>query len=99
MLEDKDIQKLKEELATKEDLENSTTKILSLVATKEEFTELKKGVTGLQEAVQSLITSVDKLVKVVDDLRTEYVSITSQMGRHEKWIQQLADKLGIKLEY
>lgn len=99
MLEDKDIQKLKEALATKEDLENSTTKILSLVATKEEFIELKQEVVNLRENIQSLTTSVDKLAKAVDDLRTEYVAITSQMDRHEKWIKQLAEKLGIKLEY
>jgi len=76
MLEDKDIQKLKEELVTKEGLENSTTKILSLVATKEDFTELEQEITNLREVVQSLTVSVDKLAKVVDNLRTEYAAIT-----------------------
>jgi uncharacterized protein YlxW (UPF0749 family) len=82
MIDDKDIQKMIEVFATKEDIK-----------------ELRQDVAGLQEAVQSLITSVDKLAKAVDDLRTEYVAITSQMDRHEKWIKQMADKLGIKLEY
>ena len=99
MLEDKDIEKLKEELATKEDLENSTTKILSLVATKEELAELKQEASDLKEVIQSLTISVDKLAKAVDNLRTEYAALTLKIDRHEKWIRKLAEKLGVKLEY
>jgi len=53
MLEDKDIQKLKEELAT------------------------KKNYTYFQGIVM----------------------LSHKVSRNEKWIQQLADKLGVKLEY
>jgi len=42
---------------------------------------------------------VDKLAKSVEDLHQEYIAITAKVDRHEKWIKQLADKLGIKLEY
>lgn len=82
MLTNKDIQKLMEVLATKEDVK-----------------ELKQDVNGLREMVQTLVISVDKLVKAVSDLKTEYVAITSKVNRHEKWIQQIAEKLEIKLEY
>jgi len=27
------------------------------------------------------------------------VALTAKVDRHEKWIQQIADKLGIKLEH
>lgn len=53
MLDDKDIQKLKEELTT------------------------KKRDTYFQEMVM----------------------LSHKVDRHEKWIKQLAEKLGIKLEY
>jgi len=95
MLDDKDIQKLKETLATKEDL--------AKIVTLEEFdrfkTEIKQDINGLRETVQSLAVSVDKLVKSINDLKTEYVAIKNQVSRHEKWMHQLAEKLGIKLEY
>jgi len=95
MLTNKDIQKLVEVFATKKDL----AKLLTM----EEFgnfrKEIKQEFSDLREVVQALAVSVDKLAKVVDDLREEYVAITSKIDRHEKWLHQLADKLGIKLEY
>ncbi len=81
-------------MLTNEDIK----KIVEVVATKEDINELKQDMAGLRESVQALTISVDKLVKAVDDLRTEYVAITNQINRHEKWIHQLAEKLGIKLE-
>ena len=66
---------------------------------KEDITDLKQDIGGLREAVQSLTVSVDKLVKAVSDLKTEYAAITNQVGRHEKWFHQIAEKIGIKLEY
>jgi predicted nucleic acid-binding Zn-ribbon protein len=75
------------------------TKIVSVVATKEDIRDLRQDMNGLRESIQSLVISVDKLVKVTDDLKTEYVVINNQVSRHEKWFHQIADKLDIKLEY
>jgi len=88
MLEDKDIQKLIEVFATREE-----------VATKEDLGEVKQDLDGLRESIQALTLAVDKLVKSTQDLHQEYVIMIAKVDRHEKWIQQLADKLGIKLEY
>lgn len=96
MLDDKDIQKLKEVLATKEDIEKISIEVIS---NKEEIVELKQDVAGLREMLQSLIVSVDKLVKSLGDLREEYLAISFKVDKHEKWFQQIADKLGLKLEY
>ncbi len=82
-------------MLTNEDI----TKIASIVATKEDVEDLKQNIIGLQESIQALIVSVDKLVKAVSDLKTEYAVITNQVNRHEKWFHQIADKLGVKLEY
>lgn len=82
MLDDKDVQKLLEVLATKEDIR-----------------DLNQKFNGLQEMVQSLVVSVDRLVKAVSDLHQEYTMVTSKIDRHEKWIQKLAEKLGVKLDY
>ncbi len=82
-------------MLTNEDIQ----KLLEVLATKEDIKELKRDVENLKEIVQSLVVSVDKLVKAVSDLKTEYSVIANQLSRHEKWIHQLAEKLGIKLEY
>lgn len=82
-------------MLTNEDL----LKIAEIVATKEDVNGIREDLNGLREMVQSLVVSVDKLVKAVNDLSQEYVALTSKVDRHEKWFHQVAEKLGIKLEY
>ena len=74
-------------------------KLLEVLATIEDVKEIKGELTDLRETVHELVTAVDKLAKAVDDLRIEYSAMAMQLSRHEKWIQQLAEKLGIKLAY
>lgn len=95
MLTDEDIQKLKEVLATKEDM----SKLITLDEFDQFRGEMKQNMNALRESIQGLSVSVDKLAKAVDDLRQEYGAITIEVNRHQKWIQQIAEKLGIKLEY
>jgi len=95
MLDEKDIQKLKEVLATKEDL----TKLLAADEFGQFQREVNQEFSDLREAIQALTISVDKLVKAVESLSHEFAAITAKVDRHEKWIQQIADKLGIKLQY
>jgi predicted nucleic acid-binding Zn-ribbon protein len=107
MLENKDIQKLKKllitksdlkKLLTKKDFEKFSVKAIQTFATKEEINQLGKEVSLLKDAVENLTLSVDKLVKAVEGLRQEYLVIKFQLDRHEKWIKQIAEKLGMKLE-
>ena len=99
MLDDKDVQKLKEILVTKKDMTEITVNLL----TRDEFdgfrTEVREEFANLRELFQTLITSVDRLAKLVEDMHQEYLALTVKVDRHEKWIQQIAQKLGIKLEY
>lgn len=64
--------------------------------TKEDFEvfkdEIKKDFSNLQ-------TSVDAYANKADTYFQEMVMLTHKVDRHEKWIQQIADKLGVKLEY
>ncbi len=82
-------------MLTSEDIK----KIVEVVATKEDIKDLEQDIDGLRESVQALVLSVDKLVKSLDRLETEYAAITNQISRHEKWIQQLAQRLNVKLGY
>ncbi len=79
--------------------EKDIQRMIGIFATKEDIKDLKEDLIGLREAVRSLTVSVDKLAKLVDNLRQEYIAITAKVDRHEKWLHQLAEKLGIKLEY
>jgi len=68
-------------------------------ATRDDTQEIKQELGSLKEIVQALAVSTDKLVKAITDLKIEYTMVSAQLSRHEKWIQRLAGKLGLELEY
>jgi len=102
MLDDKDIKKLKGVLTTKEDLEKSFSehiaKEMEVFATKQ---DLENFVTKeeFKEAIDGLHSAIDAYAKKVDDYTQEMIMLAHKVDRHEKWIHQIAEKLGIKLEY
>jgi len=82
-------------MLTSEDIQ----KLLEALATKQDVEEIKEDITDLKQTTHALVDSIDKLAKAVDDLRIEYAAIAMKSDRHEKWILQLAEKLGLKLDY
>lgn len=85
MLTQEDIQKLIEVFATREEV--------SLKGDFDKFREeYRKDFSDMQ-------TSVDTYAKKANDFYQEMVMMNQKLNRHEKWIQQLATKLDIKLEY
>ncbi len=93
-------------VATKNDLQEMQERVdgqferaFEVFATKEDVKNLEEKVDGLREIVQALVISVDKIVKELSDLRIEYYAMNNQLTRHEKWIQAIAEKVGIKLAF
>ena len=82
-----------------QEVDQSFDRAFEVFATKDDTKEIKQELVSLREVVQALAISVDRLVKAVSDLKTEYSVISHQLTRHEKWIQQLAEKIGINLEF
>lgn len=62
------------------------------VATKRDLEEVRKDFSNLQ-------SSVDAYAKKADNYFQEMVVLSHKVDRHEKWIQQLAGKLGVELKY
>jgi len=83
MLDDKDIQKIIEAEQR-------------VFATKEDLEKMKE---DLSKDFSNLITSVDNYAVKADNYFQEMIVLTHKVDRHEKWILQLAEKLGLKLEY
>ena len=98
---DKDFSELIEYLDKK--FEKNSTEVQELrtefIMVKEDVKEIKTELIELKETVHQLVTAIDRLAKVVDDLRIEYAAVVMKVDRHEKWFQQIATKLNIKLEY
>ena len=49
--------------------------------------------------VDNLLTAIDGYAKKADTYFQEMVALSHKVDRHEKWLLQLAEKLGVKLEY
>jgi hypothetical protein len=79
--------------------DSDITRIVAVVATKEDVNRLDERVASLEENLNRFITASDKFVGGFHDLRLEYAAVSGQLTRHEEWIQKLADKAGVKLEF
>lgn len=71
---------------------------MEIFATKE---DLEKFVTKdeFRKAIDGLHTTIDGYAKKVDTFAQEMIMLAHKVERHEKWLHQIAEKLGIKLEY
>lgn len=49
--------------------------------------------------INNLMDAIDAYAKKADTYFQEMVMLAHKVDRHEKWFQQIADKLGMKLEY
>lgn len=72
-------------------------KLTSVLASKKDIEEIKGDLGDLKELVQGLIVSSDLIAKSIGELKLEYAAISTQLSRHERWIKEIAEKVGIKL--
>lgn len=72
-------------------------KLTSVLASKKDVEEIKSDLGDLKELVQGLIISNDSIAKSISDLRLEYAAISTQLSRHDRWIKQIAEKVGLNL--
>ena len=82
---------------TKKDFSNAEDRMLKIFATKQDVKELRKDINSLRESVQALVVAVDSLAKSISDLSLEYAAISIQLSRHDRWIKQIAEKVGLHL--
>lgn len=71
----------------------------------ERFTKIDNKLENLEREkadksdIHELMKSIDTYAKKADTYFQEMVMLSHKVDRHEKWIQQLAEKLGVNLEY
>jgi uncharacterized coiled-coil DUF342 family protein len=113
MLTNEDIKKLKKILPTKKDLAKfATKKDLLKFATKEDLAKLvtldefdqfrketREEFKDLRKLFNELAMAVDAYAKKADTYFQEILALAQKVDRHERWIHQIAEKIGIKLEY
>jgi len=67
------------------------------------FDKIDERINGLETKFDlkfdQLITSIDKMTKALEIYREEQIALSFKVDRMERWIQQIANKVGIKLEF
>ncbi len=64
-----------------------------------EFKFVREDVGEVKGMVSSLQGSVDSYAKQMLELTQEHLMLARKVDRMEHWLQQLANKAGVKLEY
>ena len=49
--------------------------------------------------INELMNAIDAYAKKADTYFQEMVMLSRKVDRHERWFQQVAEKIGLKLEY
>ncbi len=83
-------------MLTDEDIQRIIKANEEIFPSKEEFESFKE---EIREDFSNLQSSVDAYAKKADTYFQEMVMLSHKVDRHEKWFQQVAEKLDIKLEY
>lgn len=65
----------------------------------ERFSKIEIRLDKIDERINQLVIAIDKLTQLMSVYHDEYIALTSKVDKHEKWFQQIAEKLGLKLEY
>ena len=79
-----------------EDINKITKAFGEIFATKQDFQSWEE---KNQKNFSDLILSVDGYAKKADAYYQEMMMLSVKVDRHEKWLQQIAEKLDLKLNY
>jgi hypothetical protein len=63
------------------------------------FDRMETRIDELNHGFSVLQTAVDAYAKRADAFFQEMVALSHKVERHERWLHQIAEKLGVKLEY
>jgi hypothetical protein len=63
------------------------------------FDAVDRRLAELGEGFSALQAAVDSYAKRADGYFQEMVVLGHKVERHERWLHQIAEKLGVKLEY
>jgi predicted nuclease with TOPRIM domain len=61
--------------------------------------EVKAENVELLNSINQLTNTIDRFIKRLDDIETDNTARDAQIARIERWIEQIAQKTGVKLEY
>ncbi len=65
----------------------------------ERFDKVESDIAELNKKYDQLVSTLDKFLKRLDDIEIDNTARDAQLARLERWIERVASKTGVKLEY
>lgn len=65
----------------------------------ERFNKIEGEIAKISSSYDRLLATLDSFLKRLDDHEADNTARDAQVARLERWIEQIADKTGVKLEY
>ena len=86
---------------TQKDLDESLDKLIIKMFNHfdKRFDKIDADIAKIDEKYDHLITTLDAFLKRLDDIEIDNTARDAQLARLERWIEQVASKAGVKLEY
>ncbi len=63
-----------------------------------EFQDVRTDTADIRQSIDRLTNTIDGFVKRLDDIETDSVARDAQIARLDRWVHQIAQKTGTKLE-
>jgi septal ring factor EnvC (AmiA/AmiB activator) len=64
-----------------------------------EFAAVRKDISDIKDSFRHLNETLDAFLKRLDDIEKDNTARDAQLARLERWIETIAQKTGVKLEY
>jgi septal ring factor EnvC (AmiA/AmiB activator) len=64
-----------------------------------QFDEVREDIAELNKKYDHLINTLDAFLKRLDNIEANDAARNVQLARHERWLEQIAAKTGVKLQY
>ena len=78
-----------------ETLKRTTAMVANLTV---DMKEVKSDMSTVKDSLNTHRNILDRIEKNTTDWKTETASMNAVIDRHKQWIEQIAEKVGIKLE-
>lgn len=72
-------------------------RLLAVFATKQDLAGIRSDIKDLKESMQDVLFSCDSMAKAISELNFEYTGMKYQLNRHERWIPQIKEHVGLRL--
>ena len=72
-------------------------RMIKVFATKDDIRQIVGRLDALEDMMQNVLKALDRLATAFEKLNLEYVAVSEQLTRHERWIKQIAKRSGVTL--